>query len=138
MGRSKTLISTIPLIRSPQTAVLAKAIGTSSFETSGLPLGFADEVMRLEMDIDLSVESIDIAVIHRLIELYTVAVGYYESIGDLKYAYFGKKINSLMMKPIVMDSMSKAAIPRRRAATAVATPVSFVNEVKHKEESVSN
>lgn len=45
--------------------------------------------------------TIDIKILHRLIELYSLGVGHYESIGDTKYLYFHKKMNNLMMKPSV-------------------------------------
>lgn len=36
-----------------------------------------------------------------------IGVEYYESIGDQRFIYFNKKMSSLMMKPNVIDSMSR-------------------------------
>ena len=32
---------------------------------------------------------------------------YYEAIGDHRYIYFQRKMNTLMMNPIVLDTMEK-------------------------------
>ncbi|EAR84243.1 hypothetical protein TTHERM_00721740 (macronuclear) [Tetrahymena thermophila SB210] len=89
---------------------------TSDIESNGttpesngksLPKGFAEEVLKLEMDIEIS-ETLELKQVHRLIELYALGVGYYESIGDTKYLYFHKKMNNLMMKPNVLESMNNS------------------------------
>ncbi|KAL4480507.1 hypothetical protein ABPG72_022262 [Tetrahymena utriculariae] len=89
---------------------------TSDIESNGttpesngksLPKGFAEEVLKLEMDIEIS-ETLELKQVHHLIELYALGVGYYESIGDTKYLYFHKKMNNLMMKPSVLESMNNS------------------------------
>lgn len=81
-------------------------------------MNFAEDILQLEIEVDIN-SIIDLKVIHKLIELYTLGVGYYESIGDSKYQYFHKKMNTLMMKQNVIDSMNVASITqvRKRAAT---------------------
>lgn len=66
---------------------------TSDIESNGttpesngkdLPNGFAEEILKLEMDMEIN-DKIDLKSLHRLIELYALGVGHYEAIGDSKY-----------------------------------------------------
>lgn len=45
--------------------------------------------------------------INILLKYNKIGVEYYESIGDQRFIYFNKKMSSLMMKPNVIDSMSR-------------------------------
>ncbi|KAL4492938.1 hypothetical protein ABPG72_020717 [Tetrahymena utriculariae] len=70
-----------------------------------LPPGFAETILELEIYLDN--EFIEIEKVKELLELYMIGVEYYESIGDQRFIYFNKKMSSLMMKPNVIDAMSR-------------------------------
>lgn len=69
-------------------------------------MNFADEVFNLELETERP--DVDINVVNRLLELYAIAIEYYESIKSEKYVIFKNKTRSLLLKQNVSLAMDKA------------------------------
>ncbi|KAL4497295.1 hypothetical protein ABPG72_011230 [Tetrahymena utriculariae] len=71
-----------------------------------LPPNFSDEVFNLELEAEHP--NVEIQVINRLVELYAIAIEYYESIKSDKYLIFKNKTRSLLLKQNVNMAIDKA------------------------------
>jgi hypothetical protein len=70
-----------------------------------LPEGFSDEVIDLEMQIDDMTFTID--TVNRLIFLYSQAIECYEGTDQARYKNYYKRLQNLVTKPTVYNSMKK-------------------------------
>ena len=83
-------------------------------DNAGLPDGFAENLLELEMKIDKHCE---VDTIKSLVDLYSVffiqiAIEYYESIKDSKYLAYHKRLQTLLLRDdvqIVLNATVKAA-----------------------------
>ncbi|CAD8121776.1 unnamed protein product [Paramecium sonneborni] len=92
--------------------------GLDYFTKKSLPQDFAEQVLKLEMDIDLN-EQTQHDQLQQLISLYMVGVEYYESIKDKRQFFFQKKLNALIHFASYRENeeflLSKEAIENKRA-----------------------
>lgn len=68
-------------------------------------MNFADDMLKYEMELEKKV--ITIAIINKVLELYSVAIEYYESKGDDKYLIFKNRMSALWLKPNVLEALNQ-------------------------------
>ena len=78
--------------------------------SSILPPNFAQEVLDLEGELTLSCKR---EVVHRLLQLYTMAVEHYEALSDCKHLHYQGRLHALLAKPEVLASLNCPVQPRR-------------------------
>ncbi|CAD8200007.1 unnamed protein product [Paramecium pentaurelia] len=83
-----------------------------------LPQNFADQILKLEMEIDIN-EQNQLSSLQQLISLYMTGIEYYESIQDKRSFFFQKKLNSLILFATQRENeeflLSKEQIINKRA-----------------------
>ena len=75
----------------------------SSGRVAGLPKDFFETVLDCEVKLK---EKFDMKVLQKLIDYYSLAVGYYESINDPKFMIYNQSLNLLFSQPEVKQYLS--------------------------------
>ena len=75
----------------------------SSGRVAGLPKDFFETVLDCEVKLK---ENFDMKVLQKLIDYYSLAVGYYESINDPKFMIYNQSLNLLFSQPEVKQYLS--------------------------------
>ena len=85
----------------PATNVVAKG------KVEGLPKDFFDTVLDCEMKLK---QKFDMKVLQKLIDYYSIAVGYYESINDPKFMIYNQSLSLLFSQPEVKQYLTSGNI----------------------------
>ncbi|CAK60767.1 unnamed protein product (macronuclear) [Paramecium tetraurelia] len=92
--------------------------GLDFLSKKSLPQDFADQILKLEMEID-SNEQTQLSQLQQLISLYMIGIEYYESIQDKRSFFFQKKLNALILFTTQRENeeflLSKEQIINKRA-----------------------
>jgi len=78
-------------------------LGVEKGKVPGLPKDFFETVLDCEVKLK---EKFDMKVLQKLIEYYSTAVGYYESINDPKYIIYNQSLSLLFAQPEVKKYIS--------------------------------
>ena len=78
-------------------------LGVEKGKVSGLPKDFFETVLDCEVKLK---EKFDMKVLQKLIEYYSTAVGYYESINDPKYMIYNQSLSLLFSQPEIKKYIS--------------------------------
>mgnify|MGYP006873079616 CR=1 FL=1 len=81
--------------------------GVEKGKVSGLPKDFFETVLDCEVKLK---EKFDMKVLQKLIEYYSTAVGYYESINDPKFMIYNQSLSLLFSQPEVKKYISSGNI----------------------------
>jgi len=60
----------------------------------------------MEYEMELEKKVININTINRILELYSIAIEYYESMNDDRYLIFKNKMSSLWLRPNVLQVLN--------------------------------
>ena len=69
-----------------------------------LPPSFAQNVLELETSLDFNCT---LEVVNKLMELYTQAIEYYESIQNHNYLHYQERMHSILMRPDVIQILHR-------------------------------
>jgi len=83
------------------------SLGVEKGKVSGLPKDFFETVLDCEVKLK---EKFDMKVLQKLIEYYSTAVGYYESINDPKFMIYNQSLSLLFSQPEVKKYISSGNI----------------------------
>ena len=82
-------------------------LGVEKGKVSGLPKDFFETVLDCEVKLK---EKFDMKVLQKLIDYYSTAVGYYESINDPKYMIYNQSLSLLFSQPEVKQYLQSGNI----------------------------
>ena len=99
--QKKQKINNISVNRSTNTSTVAKG------KVEGLPKDFFETVLDCEVKLK---EKFDMKVLQKLIDYYSTAVGYYESINDPKFMIYNQSLSLLFSQPEVKQYLTSGNI----------------------------
>ncbi|CAG9312229.1 unnamed protein product [Blepharisma stoltei] len=83
-----------------------------------LPPNFAEEIIELELKID---NSCDIETVNSIVTYYSKAIEYYESIKDMRYKAYSKRLQNLLLRKDVKNILQYTNEPKKRKNPLIRT-----------------